>query len=432
MINLNKVEKSTFILLMAAAFFNGFIQGLFYTQDIIVKKALHAPDWQVTLIVMLWPVSNLFSIWWGKLLEHSPRISKYFLLLAFAGRLPLILMLFVGSFFPYLSILVLVFSFNALLSPAQNTIYQANFRAENRGTVFGINASILTLVVLTFSFFSGKLLDINEDWFRYIFMMVGIMGVISSLFLAKIKIRKNSFRTKAFISWKQLISGPIIRTLEVFRINKYFAYFERNFFIYGISYIMLLPAIPKYLVTYLNMDYSQTFLAKGVISQLGILFLAPLAGKIFDRKNPAYFTFFTFGLLSLYPFLLLISSFYLHQDFVNIIVYLAFFIFGIAMSAIFISWNISSIFFAEENDVSMYQSVHVTLTGLRGLIAPALGYAIMKLIGIQAVFLVSATLFLLASTLSYKLYLQMKNEKLILNKREMKYFIYLRKIFPFN
>ena len=93
--------------------------------------------------------------------------------------------------------------------------------------------------------------------------------------------------------------------------NKHFAEFERNYFIYGIAFMIILPAIPKYLVDYLNMDYSQTFLAKGVISQLGIMLLAPIAGRIFDRQNPAFFAFMTFACLSLYPAILFISTFLL-------------------------------------------------------------------------------------------------------------------------
>ncbi|MBN2461175.1 MAG: MFS transporter [Candidatus Cloacimonetes bacterium] len=429
---LNRLEKQTFLLLLGAAIFNGFVTGSFQVQDIIAKKALHALDWQITILVMLWPVSNLISIWWGKLLEHSQSISRFFILTAVMGRLPLLLMLFVSGFNQYLLIMALLFSFNALISPAQNTIYQSNFQKKNRGLAFGYIASVTTLIILVFSFVSGRLLDMNENWFRQIFGIVGIMGVIGAVFFAVIRIRKTRFHDKAFLSIRELFISPVRRSFEVLHKNRYFAYFERNFFIYGIAYMILLPAIPKYLVEYLKMDYSETFLAKGIISQVGILLLAPLAGKIFDRKNPAYFSFLTYASLTLYPVLLLLSSFFIGYAKVNYIVYFAFLLFGISMSAIFISWNISSIFFANEEDVSMYQGLHVTLTGLRALFAPFLGYLIMRLLSVQAVFVFAAILFLLASALSYKLYLHMMYEEMKLNSREVKHFIYLRKIFPFN
>ncbi len=408
---LTRIEKQTFSLLMLSAFFNGFVFGSFFIQDIIAKKALHAVDWQITILVMLWPISNLFSIWWGKILEHSKSLAKYFVLAAVVGRLSLVLMLWVHNYYQYLALLILLFSFNAFISPAQNSIFQTNIRPRNRGLLFGYFSSLITLVSIVFSFVAGKMLDINEEWFRYIFLLIGIFGCFSSLIMAQIKTKKESFEEKAFLTLKQVFIKPIQRTLEVLRTNKDFAIFQRNFFLYGIGFMIILPAIPVYLVDFLKMDYTQTFVAKGVIAQIGILFLAPVAGKIFDKKHPAFFSSLSFGGLSLYPLILLISSFFLKSNFVNLIVYSSFLFFGIAMSAVHISWNMSSIIFAGKEDASMYQSVHVSLTGLRGIFAPFLGFLILRLFGVRAVFCVSMFMFFLSSFLSYKQYLKMKNKK---------------------
>ncbi|MCF7858294.1 MAG: MFS transporter [Candidatus Cloacimonetes bacterium] len=403
---LGYIEKKTFWLLMLASFFNGFVIGTFNIQDVVAKKALLALDWQITILVMLWPLSNLFSIWWGKALEHSKSISRFFVLTAFVGRLVLILMLWIHSFYPFLIIMVFVFSFNSLLSPAQNSIFQYNISTKNRGSLFGYTASLVTLIAIVFSYFAGYLMDINEEWFRYIFSVVGIMGCLSALLMSMIKIENKKYDKRKIII-KQFLFSPILRTIDILKKNKDYAIFQRNFFIYGIGFMIILPAIPKFLVEVLRMDYSQTFMAKGIISQIGILLLAPLAGKIHDKKNPSFFTFIAFFTLGLYPLILFAASYFVEADFVNYIVYFSYLIFGIGMSAIIISWNISSIFFAGNDDVSMYQSVHVTLTGLRALIVPFLGYLILTYFGIRAVFIISFSMFWLASILSYFNYLRM-------------------------
>lgn len=400
------IEKRTFWLLMLASFFNGFVFGTFNIQDVVAKKALLALDWQITILVMLWPLSNLFSIWWGKALERSKTISKFFVLTAFVGRLVLLMMLWTYSYYPYLIIMIFVFSFNSLISPAQNSIYRNNISVNNRGALFGYTISLVTLVAIIFSYSAGKLMDINEDWFRYIFSVAGIMGCISSLIMAMIKIENKKFNTSK-LKLKQLILTPIKSTFVILKKDKDFAIFQRNFFIYGIGFMIMLPAIPKFLVEYLKMDYSQTFMAKGIISQLGILLLAPIAGKIHDKKNPAFFTFIAFLTLGFYPFILLISSFFVDTGFANYIVYFSYLIFGVGMSGIVISWNISSIYFAGEDDVAMYQSVHVTLTGLRALIVPFLGYLILQYFGVKVVFIVALSMFWLAALLSYQNYLRM-------------------------
>jgi MFS family permease len=415
---------------MLAAFFNGAVISGFQIHDIIAKKALDALDWQVTILVMLWPVSNLFSIWWGKILERSQNISKFFILTSFVGRLSLVLMLWVSGYYSYLILMVLLFSFNSLISPAQNSIYQHNIRPQNRGTVFGYFSSITTLVLVISSFISGKILDINEELFRYIFFTIGLFGFISTIFMALIQNRKTKEEVKEKQPLLQLFLQPIKRSFEVLKKNHDFALFERNFFIYGIGFIIILPVLPSYLVDYLQMDYSQTFLGKAILSQLGILFLAPFTGKIFDKKNPAYFTFLAFATLSIYPLTLFISSFFIGTSFVNYIVYLAFLIFGIAMSAILISWNISSIYFAGEEDASMYQSVHVTLTGIRGILVPFIGYFIMKFFTVRTVFILSALCLLTASILSYKLYLHMDYKPIKIHLKARQMLANIRKLFP--
>ncbi len=428
---LNKLEKRTFLFLILASIFNGFVMGTFNVQDVLAKKALDALDWQITILVMLWPLSNLFSIWWGKALEHSKSITKFFLITGFIGRLCLLFMLWVNNYYQFLVIMIVLFSFNALISPARNSIYQNNILKKNRGKLFGYTASIVTLIAVIFSYTSGKLLDIQEDWFRYILAFVGIAGLISSLLMAMIKLDKKKY-IEAPLKLRELFLKPILRTKELLKNNKDFAIFQRNFFIYGIGFMIILPAIPKFLVEYLQMDYSQTFMAKGVISQLGILLLAPLAGTIHDKKNPAFFTSITFFSLGLYPLILFISSYFIGAQYVNYLVYLAYLVFGIAMSGIVISWNISSIFFAKDEDVSMYQSVHVTLTGLRAIFVPFIGYLLLKLFNLHVVFGISVIMFWTASILSFRHYLKMCEKDFKYKVHFERVTNYFRKVFPFG
>jgi hypothetical protein len=69
------------------------------------------------------------------------------------------------------------------------------------------------------------------------------------------------------------------------------------------------------------------------------------------------------------------------------------------MSGVSIAWALSSIYYSPAAEVSNYQAVHITLTGIRGLFTPALGYGIMVIISIEMTFVVSAFLFLLGGIL---------------------------------
>jgi hypothetical protein len=78
-------------------------------------------------------------------------------------------------------------------------------------------------------------------------------------------------------------------------------------------------------------------------------------------------------------------------------VYAAHIVFGAGMSGIAVAWNLAPITFAGAADSSKYTGAHVTLTGVRGLIAPLIGAGILKYCGFQWVFLASALVFLTAS-----------------------------------
>lgn len=401
--SLSNKERNAFIMILFAVFFRGFISASYQFQEIVAKKALDAADWQVTILVMIWPLSNILSIWWGKLLERSGNVARYYYILGFFGRLVLIFMLWVNDWWGYLLIMSIFFAFNSMQSPAQNTLFRYGFGIKDRGRLFGIAASVENAVVVVFAWIAGSLLDIREDWFRHIFALVGIFGLLSSLFYANTRIIMKKPQKIVPLRLKEFLISPILRSRDVLRDNPLFRSFEINYFIYGLAFMMILPVIPKFMVDAVGMNYSQMFISKSVIARLGILFLAPLAGKLHDIYNPGKFASIAYAALAFYPLVLFFTSF--NTGWINspYLVMFAFLFQGIAMAGIYVSWNIGSIYFAGADEAPMFQSVHVTLTGVRAMFGPLIGYFVMTYFSYQAVFLLAACIFAVASFLSLKL-----------------------------
>ncbi len=428
--NLNQQEKQTFILMMVFTFFNGFIMSIAQTQDIIAKKALEGLDWHITLLTMVWPIANFFSIWWGRALERTRDIAKFLIFAAVFGRLILVLVYWSVSIYDYLAILAIMYSFSSLILPAQNSIMQINIRPNNRGKVFGFVTSLATLLTIIITFTSGSLLEHREELFRSLFVIVGIAGFLGVLALALCNTKKKNV-PQELISKRFSFVEPLKRAYYLLKEDKQFFKFQRNFFLYGIGFLILLPIIPKYLVDYLGMGYRTSFIAKGVVSQIGLLCLSPFFGKLFDKSHPTKFTSIGFAVFAIFPLLLLTSSFF--EDTAAIaIVFLAYLFFGIGMSFINMSWNISSIYFAGNNDSSMYQSVHVTVTGLRGILTPVFGFIVMQLMGIRTVFAISIISLLTASLLNMKHYYSFSKKTFDWKKRTDKFKWYIRQLYPFR
>lgn len=264
---------------------------------------------------------------------------------------------------------------------------------------------------MVLTFVAGRLLDIHEDSFRLILMVTGIVGFASAAVLAMIRVQEPLVaRIRQPLNWKQTLVEPITGTFRLLKENKAFAAFERSFSIYGMGFIMMQPIIPIYLVDKLQLTYTANFLAKGIVSQLGMLLLSPLIGKLHDKMHPFRFMAAAFGLLMVFPLLFVVSSLVSGETLLPVvIVFMAYLIFGIAMAGVNITWNMGSIYFAGDADASIYQSVHVTMTGIRGLIAPVLGFVILKVFSLTMVFVVAAGFFFAASMVSFRDYRKWKN-----------------------
>ena len=403
--DLTKIQKKIVYVILISTIFNAVLIGLGPLMDIIAKKALDAADWQLTLLIMIWPVTNFISIWWGKLLESSENKSIFYWIVAFFGRLIFVLGIWVATMNQFLVLLAVSFSFNSLFIPLYNNLFQKHFDSKVRGKIFGITISISTLIAILFSYIAGRILDNNESNFHIIMVFAGICGFLGTAILSTFKPDVKSENKVQKFSFHRIFISPLSRTWETLKKNKDFRNFEINFTIYGIGFIMVLPSVPIYLIETLNMTYTSSFIAKAVIAQIGLLLLSPLFGNIHGKWHPHYFTAISFLTFSFFPLTLYISTF-MSTDIAIILVFAAYFIYSFGMAGVNITWNISSIFFAGKEDSSMYQSIHVSATGIRGLSAPLLGLFIYRYFGIKLVFLTSFIFIFVGGVMSYISYLK--------------------------
>jgi MFS family permease len=410
--NRKDVYRTTVSMLLLSALFNGVFTGFTGIQDIIARKAFGALDWQLMVLTMIWPVTNFLSIWWGKILEQSANKSKYFWTVAVFGRLSLLVAYFVTSMNIYLLIYGTVAFFNGLLSPASNSIYQSNL-PHDRSKIFGYTMSIASLMSMIFAWISGRFLDSSEGHLRLIFIVVSVCGFISTSLLSYIKIDDNKVTYQKKMRKSEIFFTPLKRAFGLLKTNKPYAHFQRDFTLYGFGFLSLAPVIPIFLVDNLNLSYTHSFVSKGILAQIGFLILSPVFGRLHDNFHPFKFAGYSFGAIALFPLLLIITGQFSNHLVSIIAIYFTFLIYGFAMSGVNMAWNMSSIHFAGNEDASMYQSLHVTITGIRGLFAPVLGILAKNYIGIYGAFFMSFCFFVTASIFSYRDYKAYSSGKLV-------------------
>ncbi|MBD3237271.1 MAG: hypothetical protein GF330_11240 [Candidatus Eisenbacteria bacterium] len=326
---------------------------------------------------------------------------------------------------------------------AQTSILQHAYRDAQRGRLFGLAISAMTLSRLLATVAAGWLLDWREDVYGLVYLGAGAAACAGSWLMTRMERASDIWPAGAATmhatapAVPEVVAGevrprpateapagsqsryrpatrPSLRAglhsmrdsialvTRILREDHRFRRFERNFFIYGIAFLSLLPVVPLFLVHDLGLDYRQIGLAKGLMGQAGMLLFPPLLGRMLERIKPVRFSTRVFAFLGLFPALLICAG--LVPGLLRLpLVFAAFTAWGIGMSGVALAWHLSSIEFAGEEDSSAYQSVHLVLTGVRGGFAPLLGFGVIQLGSNLYGFMMSCALFLTAALLMHRM-----------------------------
>ncbi len=391
-IDLSPCEKRTFRLQLASSVAAGLCSGVLLNNEYIAANGLGASVWQITLLTMIWPMSNFLSVFINRMVESRGWWGRAFLAAGIL-RVPACLMSLSASADVLLVLLALFSAADSVVSPAQNTIIRNCYREGRRGVLYGWAVSFFTLISVPSALLVGLLLDLDFQWYRVLFLALGCFGAVHAgiFYLMTRSLPEAPAKARA-------TPREIVKSLwEVFWRDREFARFEAYFMLYGFAFMMILPAIPFFARDYLHLDYGEYAAAKGVIAQMGILLLSPFMGIRAERMHPFRFTGFVCLALAAYPALIAAGTFLQTQA--RLLFYSAFCVYSVSMAGVNVSWNMSSLYFAPAGQEATYQGLHITMTALRGFVAPLLGNLLLRYCGYEPLFAASTGFFLLAGLL---------------------------------
>jgi hypothetical protein len=403
------IEKKTFKFHVIAQVFGGLSSGIVVLQDIILKKSLGGSDFQILLLSLFTSSAFLASLYGAEIINRSKNLSKTILKFGIAAKLFLILIPLINNSIFYILCISITAYLDSMMLSSWNIIFRHNYTEDRRSRLYSYATTVATVLLLFTSTILGILLDRDNMLFRVFFPVSGLTGIAMYYFLSRMmklsvvnipkidstdKVQKSSFSKKLI---KDILLLPARNTKRIFSHNKPFFRYEIYFFMYGMAFMVIIPAIPIYVVDTLKLTYTPISIAKGFLFNIALILFTPIMGKYHGSGDPKKFCGWSFLVLVLFP-LILISA---QSPFMNNlfsgnvhVVYLAYIIFGIGMSGVTIAWTLGSMYYAPKFEVSNYQAVHIALTGLRGIFSPALGYMVMKVFSMESVFILSAFLFL--------------------------------------
>lgn len=378
---------------------NAVMGGVFTLSAVVLRKTLSANEFEVALFSALGPIALLVGIFGSELVQDRDKRPTIFWI-GMISRGSFLLFLFVRDLWSFICLSAFYFLLNAFLTPAFSAMWQANVSPANRNRLWGLTAVVMTLISMAAAYASGLMLDLDPWSYRWMYAASGALGMLGIYVLATSPLRGKYKLTASSVvpSFNRSVVQPLRNLVRLLNNDRDYLHFEIAFFLYGVAFMLMAPAMPMFMVDEAHMTYEQSGMAAGLLGQLGMVFAVVIWGRLMDRLGPTLLCAIIFTILAGFPGVLLLAPYLTaHGIPIVLVVYTSYIIFGLGMSGIHIAWSLGPVNFAGNRDASTYLGVHVTLTGLRGSVAPMLGAVGLNFFGYATVFAASAAFFLLGT-----------------------------------
>ncbi|TET38764.1 MAG: MFS transporter [Planctomycetota bacterium] len=386
---LNGLERSSFRFHVGAAVLYGIffsIQGL--GAYLMTTEQMGATEFQITLYFSLSMATFIFSTVGSFYLTWRNHRS-FMVLYSILGPLSLIGLMFNQNPYFFIGLIVWVNLNHAMFLPAQNMVFRSNYRGEVRGVLYARAQMVRMVIAASTALSVGYLLHRKPEMFTYVFAVSGIIGMIGLLLFSMMP-RNTEMENRKSGRMPKAKGNPFADFFQIMRRDRFFRKYETYFFMYGIAFMMTHPLVAPFVKHRLGANWVQAPWIFVVIQSGVMIIFVPLFGRLLDRTNAVPVATLAFICLAFWPISLSVA---MSIPFA----YVAAFFFGLGMAGVDIAWMLGAQTFATKDKIQSYHAVHVTLVGLRAIIAPFVGYGLMRIIGYHATFAFAGCLFLLAA-----------------------------------
>ena len=398
----SKPEIRTFKFHLVYSLLEGIILGVLALNEFVFIKSLHGSNYQLGLLFQFTMVVFIFLIFINEFIKRAANSRKMLRITGLLTRLPLALLLFfprsmeglTGTstyHYLFLAIFFIYYFGNTIIYPMINLFLKSQYDHKNFGKLYGYATSANKIVMLAVTFIYGLLLDFDNYAYTYIFPVIALIGIGSVHLLTRIQ-----YTEKGMLKPKQgflvSIRESALNIINILKNNRPYKHFEIGFMFYGFSFMITITVITIFFERALHLNYSSVAFYKNAYNIIAIILL-PYTGKLLGKIDPRKFAAITFFSLMLYIlFVMLTEYFPVKYVLAGIEIYpilvIAFIFYGIFAATMALLWFIGSAYFCRPEEAGDYQSVHLSLTGVRAMFAPLLGVLFYEIIGFTGTFVI--------------------------------------------
>jgi len=404
-------QRLTHRLDMGAALFYGITIALLRAMPGYIQNVLGGGPLAVTLLRSLEYGAQLLSVYWAGFIRHQPKVR--WVVRSYAiGACTLLALALWPSVPTALVALTFFYTMVTSATPALNSIYKENYPDASRFQLLA-NMRILTAFSLAGGgYLMSRYLGEGEGTpqrLAHLLVVAGCAALGVTAFYRMIRLKSDGILlrrersghaaahvgappppvtgngaspTRAFEALHDMTWRRYIRGFEKLRTDRLFRRFMIAYFFFGWGAQGFEPVMDVYLRRELAATNAQIGLIYTTIPFLVSALVMRWSARLLDRLDPirgrALFT----ALWMITPLLAAISTF-CPRDTALILIYASRLAYGVSFAGSTLLWTLSVTYFARDaHEAVQYMGVHASLTGLRGLLAPFVGYVLMEWCGI--------------------------------------------------
>jgi len=256
----------------------------------------------------------------------------------------------------------------------RSTVWRANYPRATLATMAGKLSTVQAIMLGVIGLAFGLSMRANELSYHLLFPIAAGFGLVGALVYGRMRMRGHA----AQINHERRRSegrSAVLRPLHMFeslRSDPMFRRYMSTMFVFGTGNLMVTAPLVIMMHDRFGFGYLGGMLIVSSIPILIMPFVLPAWSRLLDRVHIVRFrmfhvwAFIAANLAVLAAALLDVSA----------LLWPAAVLKGVAIGGGVLGWNLGHHDFAPPELASEYMGVHVTLTGIRGLFAPATGVAI--------------------------------------------------------
>lgn len=318
-------------------------------------------------------LANLSSFLWANLAHGRERVRLLVLLLAafgaVVGCIGLLPRASSGLALAVLSVLAARIIWSGALT-VRAGVWSANYPRAVLARITGRIVTVTALGMAGVALIVGTVLETSPRYTPLLYFAAGLAGITAALLYRRVRVRHmfRLLREERGSGLKgDVFSLSAIRT--ILDEDPHFRRFMTWMAFYGAGNLMIFGQLVIVLSDQLHLPAAQQVAMLTIVPLLCVPLFTPLWARLFDSGNVVQFRARQGWTLVTAMSVAIIAVL---ADFPPLL-WLAAIFFGASSAGAHLGWNLGHNDFASLGKVQQYMGVNVTLTGLRGLLAPPLG-----------------------------------------------------------